>query len=490
MTETEMSLVESEYSVAPSTEQPRADQSTDSRKIWGVVCCVLLAIGMIAVLLFAMRGSEGVDDKSGESADNSGGGNDDTGGTGSYSKGPSAPTSTLPKKTTTAPITAKKTSSMPARSTSTPAKRSTTTTTIAPLVPPLMCSVSETAMQPFMYPDDGLCDIIIYTHLVILNNTLRSLVYPESYDTFQNVCFHRYAKTSCGISFNARYIKHDQLTKNEMQRLEKIRPHNIKHYGILNIYGNLKDVANFSADLGPITKKLRSLIKDSHWGVSSHIILGFGLDRYDSPTSYSDLQNSAKRYTPNDVSIVVFITSILEMPDRYMCKALPNNAWKSPNRATAQLAEFLPLKGSAFKAKASIVAFAFQMGLLTYNMSKTYQKLTDAIYSSCVGFTISSLSQACERVNMFRQLLEQEKIVAGISSFRNWTYFYTYETASTLLPKAELTMSSKNKDRKFSWLLLNVHLTDLAKLCAKPPFYRLKDFRKFYYEYSQKLVSG
>nr|XP_054928488.1 uncharacterized protein LOC129385649 isoform X1 [Dermacentor andersoni] len=350
-----------------------------------------------------------------------------------------------------------------------------------------MCSVSETATQPFTYPDDGICDILIFSHLVILNGTLTSLVYPESYITFHNLCQNRYSKTSGGISFDARYIKHDQLTDNVMQSLQKIRAHNIKHYGILNIYGNVREVTEYSADLGAITKKFKSLIGVSDYGVSSHIILGFGYYRYSTKNPHF-LQDHVEQNTPNDVTIMVFLTCLVTMPDRFYCKALPTNAWKSPDNATAELVEFLHLKGSAYKTNASIVAFAFQMGLLTYNMSTTYQKPTDAVYNECVGFTISSVSQACERQDVE---LQQEKTMAGVGSVGGSTYFYTYETARTLKSKAELTMSSKNRDHKFSWFLLNVHLTDVTKRCfTGGPFERLKEFRKFYYEHSQKLVSG
>ncbi|XP_075556697.1 uncharacterized protein LOC142588763 [Dermacentor variabilis] len=120
------------------------------------------------------------------------------------------------------------------------------------------------------------------------------------------------------------------------------------------------------------------------------------------------------------------------MPDPFTCKALPTNAWKSPDKATSEL--------------------------------------------------------ACEQQDV--ELLK-ERTMAGISSVRGTTYFYTYETAHTLKSKAELTMSSKDREHKFSWLLLNVHLTDVTKRCfTGGPFERLKEFRKFYYEYSQKFVSG
>ncbi|KAL3218568.1 hypothetical protein MRX96_031500 [Rhipicephalus microplus] len=69
---------------------------------------------------------------------------------------------------------------------------------------PLLCSVSETATLVSLYPDDNLCDIVMYTHVRASKNQIVAVDDMDSYTTFTTVCGVKYWKTTCGISFDAR----------------------------------------------------------------------------------------------------------------------------------------------------------------------------------------------------------------------------------------------------------------------------------------------
>ncbi|KAH8026920.1 hypothetical protein HPB51_000194 [Rhipicephalus microplus] len=77
-----------------------------------------------------------------------------------------------------------------------------TTSTTTPQ--PLLCSVSETATLVSLYPDDNLCDIVMYTHVRASKNQIVAVDDMDSYTTFTTVCGVKYSKTTCGISFDAR----------------------------------------------------------------------------------------------------------------------------------------------------------------------------------------------------------------------------------------------------------------------------------------------
>ncbi|XP_077536159.1 uncharacterized protein LOC144148511 [Haemaphysalis longicornis] len=86
-----------------------------------------------------------------------------------------------------------------------------------------------------MYPEDGLCDYIYYTSVVVLNRKLKALKIDMSWNVFKSQMKNR-SKTGGGISFDYRYVTVAQLQQAkivaELHNLVKL---NIKHYGILNI---------------------------------------------------------------------------------------------------------------------------------------------------------------------------------------------------------------------------------------------------------------
>ncbi|KAH8026922.1 hypothetical protein HPB51_000196 [Rhipicephalus microplus] len=70
--------------------------------------------------------------------------------------------------------------------------------------PPLMCSVSETATHQTMYPGDGICDILMYTDVRLLNQAFEEPIVPASYQLFLELSAKTYKKTTCGISLDVR----------------------------------------------------------------------------------------------------------------------------------------------------------------------------------------------------------------------------------------------------------------------------------------------
>nr|XP_037291350.1 uncharacterized protein LOC119187269 [Rhipicephalus microplus] len=128
-------------------------------------------------------------------------------------------------------------------------------------------------------------------------------------------------------------------------------------------------------------------------------------------------------------------------------------------------------------------------------MPVRFMKPEYAAYQRCTRFAIGSMPESCEGSTT---KLQSEKVMAGINTAVNRTFFITFDSLDTMKEKADLVMSSKDRKHKFTWFLFNVHLTDVTNVCFTPKpgvapsteMQRLKKFREFYYAESQKYISG
>nr|XP_037289337.1 uncharacterized protein LOC119182746 [Rhipicephalus microplus] len=278
--------------------------------------------------------------------------------------------------------------------------------------------------------------------------------------------------------------------------LQFVQTKKIKHFGILKIYGTDADLQSYGpALLKKTTAKLRSVIPASEYGKSSHIIFGFGYYSYDFKDSYNTLKATVTKLTSDDVTVVVIITCVLTVRSLSTCKAMPASAWDPKNNMMSSMKNTIPMKTTSFATNAKIVAFAFQMGVLNYHMPVRFMKPEYAAYQRCTRFAIGSMPESCEGSTT---KLQSEKVMAGINTAVNRTFFITFDSLDTMKEKADLVMSSKDRKHKFTWFLFNVHLTDVTNVCFTPKpgvapsteMQRLKKFREFYYAESQKYISG
>ncbi|KAL3211900.1 hypothetical protein MRX96_051925, partial [Rhipicephalus microplus] len=70
--------------------------------------------------------------------------------------------------------------------------------------PPLLCSVGTVAAAvKTLLPPDGECDILIYAHVQVYNQSVHAVINNISLTTFLAVCAI-YSRTTCGLSFSMR----------------------------------------------------------------------------------------------------------------------------------------------------------------------------------------------------------------------------------------------------------------------------------------------
>ncbi|XP_077523472.1 uncharacterized protein LOC144134430 [Amblyomma americanum] len=135
-----------------------------------------------------------------------------------------------------------------------------TTTTMKPIQPPpLLCSVSYIVGIPSLYTPDKTCDIVMYTHVYFESGKVLAVDSEASYGVFKNVC-SLYTDTTCGLSFDIRYLSVDIFRTVELRdELEALmRTSRINHYGILNLYGTQEIVGRFAVTAAATFKASRS----------------------------------------------------------------------------------------------------------------------------------------------------------------------------------------------------------------------------------------
>ncbi|KAK8783829.1 hypothetical protein V5799_009807 [Amblyomma americanum] len=160
------------------------------------------------------------------------------------------------------------------------------TTTTQP--PPLLCSVDHTATVEHVYPADGLCDLLIYTHVRVDNSSTVTSLNNDSYTAFISVC-DGYANTSCGLSFDSRYA--DKEVFENQTTLENLRglPPSMKHMAIMNIYGDTRRLALLALTLPDVLNALHSIRGGDQ---TRKIIMGVGTFYYLQPDSWKSIEDT------------------------------------------------------------------------------------------------------------------------------------------------------------------------------------------------------
>ncbi|XP_075556680.1 uncharacterized protein LOC142588747 [Dermacentor variabilis] len=253
---------------------------------------------------------------------------------------------------------------------------------------PLMCSVSETATLSIQYPDDSLCDILMYTHVHAVDNIVMAVDDLVSFDTFTSVCRSRYSKTTCGLSFDSRFITPAKLSTELWREVVRLRKSNVMHLGILNMYDKPSTVRGYAANADEVLKKLENLTA----GTKTRIILGVGFFDYHEDKSWSTIEQVVQAANPRDILVV--ITCVLTVPSSQDCIAMAPTAMRSTSKYPPTFEKALPLATNKLQVSSEVVvAFSFQMATVIYNMTEKHGKATDALYKNCNSFILGDQSQ-------------------------------------------------------------------------------------------------
>ncbi|KAH7938807.1 hypothetical protein HPB52_000442 [Rhipicephalus sanguineus] len=107
------------------------------------------------------------------------------------------------------------------------------TSTAAPIMTLIICTVSETATSEDLYPPEEYCDYLFYTNVIVSNGSIQAEKDPVSWDLFQRKG-PMFTVLQLGISFDFENVTPNDLD-DAWNDLDALRKEGMKHYGLLNV---------------------------------------------------------------------------------------------------------------------------------------------------------------------------------------------------------------------------------------------------------------
>lgn len=453
----EESIFESEFmntsgsaSLIPSSEPDDRDYVPRVAALAVVMCvCLVAMVGMVAVVIIAASDLVGGDfnvARTEEDID---------------SDLPAIPRPIYPRLLVTPPVTRRTT---PKR-----------TSTAAPIVKEIICTITDTATSESMYPPDKYCDYLFYIDVVASVGRIVSPKNPSSWKLFQQMA-PTYSVMKLGISFDVNYVG-PTLIHGAAPHLDQLRSKGIKHYGMLTV---LSIPATFNVIVFSTRQTLEKLKELQGGDPTAKTIVAIGC--YDhSGDDFADEFAGTFTEVVNSygVDIVIAITSIGWMGRKGFCDALPPTVLSSRNpRYPGLLSHWYAVSPQAKYTKPSTqVGLSFDLSTLQYVLEESAPSLNESILSPCESVERKSREVLCE--HGFKSKAE--------NYFGDETYAYgALYNASKVVAMSEYNDSVALKfntglrnhgiRHSTAWLFYNVHEQDFNFNCPDPPYAVIKNF--------------
>ncbi|KAH6925902.1 hypothetical protein HPB50_011817 [Hyalomma asiaticum] len=364
----------------------------------------------------------------------------------------------------------------------------------------LICTVGSFAMTENMYPPDGLCNYLFYTHVFVYNSSLAGIHVEESWQRFKEQVASRTA-TPAGISFDARYITAQALDEIGVRNtLNTLAKQNIMHYGILNMITRLDALDDYMDRAKGAIAKLRTIQgKDA----KKRIIIALGLFDYNEPNAWERYRASFRKAVEGTMAdTIIAISSTGSIEDNSFCHVAPTSVLDSmklqdPARTRAKSFPDLDCKGDG--TQMSLLSGGVKLGTSTtepaWLMSwDDEQSLTEKVQWMRLDETLGSDHYIVHLVIQRYKtplITGQAKItdwtavrkhdVPDVQDIEEWTKQFldmvAKHTKTVKLnvdhPEIDGLQSSIDLRPGLSWLLFNVHLGDFSGQCMADPFERV-----------------
>ncbi|XP_075730884.1 uncharacterized protein LOC142774405 [Rhipicephalus microplus] len=345
-----------------------------------------------------------------------------------------------------------------------------------------------------MVPTDGLCHHVYYTNLMVIESVLTPVKISLSWNMFK-AAVKAFRKTVGGVGFDVRYVDEVDLQAEVREQLYKLNPHNVRHYGILNVLetsSKLKDLFNKARRLLTILKRFQEA-RD----VYGKTILAFGIYNYLGPRAWETLQEVFTSAVENSVAdTVIAYSSVGWIEEPSECFSHPpsifnkskyiagarKQAGRAPDIFTVSR---LMTADKRFKTAVK-VGLSFELGTLIYEVKEKAINF-DMVNAPCKSLYVASLDAVPCRNDPYsmRGELFQGVNVAELRDFRKTIILF--EDDITIAQKCrQLALRSTNLRFGMALLLVNAHLGDFSvnSTCAaygekdrEDPFWRIKVIR-------------
>nr|XP_037275852.1 uncharacterized protein LOC119168558 [Rhipicephalus microplus] len=265
----------------------------------------------------------------------------------------------------------------------------------------LVCTLGAFAVINAMYPPDGLCDYLFYTHVIVFNKTeLVGVEVNASWTLFKKEIAAR-SMTAGGVSFDFKYVTAQAFDDQAMKKhLDKLASANIKNYGILNMVTSVKTWDDSMNRARGTIAKLKEIQGDDS---NRKIVIALGLFDYNEPNAWDKYRKGFRDAVENTMAdTVIAISSMSMVESSDTCYAAPTSVLDSsrlqdPARTTAK--SYPDLKTHAALVSANVMynknstrlGLSFEMGALFYSLNETTDSLEKRAYHPCERFYLTGL---------------------------------------------------------------------------------------------------
>ncbi|KAH9375870.1 hypothetical protein HPB48_011782 [Haemaphysalis longicornis] len=289
-----------------------------------------------------------------------------------------------------------------------------------------------------MYPEDGLCDYIYYTSVVILNRKLTAVNIQISWNVFKSQMKKR-RKTGGGIGFDFRYVTAPLLQGSNIKRqLTALVKENIKHYGLLNI---MEESYNILEKKTETVRHLITVMKKIQGGDSTRkTIVALGLFKYDE-NIWKHFKTIFKRVVDEYAAdTVIAISSVGAVESHRDCEAVPPSVTtKHRNYPSMERHGELVKASFQYKKSTAVVGLSLEMGVMTYLLKHNSGGAHDIAYKPCLNAgPLSDASMVCP-YDTPQAKVESSATVAGYVMRTSQAHVFLGDTVKTIEDKVSFT---------------------------------------------------
>ncbi|XP_070393861.1 uncharacterized protein [Dermacentor albipictus] len=366
-------------------------------------------------------------------------------------------------------------------------KASDTETALAKGV--LLCAAGDFAVEEDMFPTDGLCDLLFYTHVRFLENDFQGRYNVKSWKTFRRLA-PASRKTGFGMSFS--YREADDVRKalnaTGRQRLLQLYKEKIQHHGILRA---TCDPRTLKSDLAGKLKLITELKKFQD-ELSTSLTAGVGKSELALGIQFTNYQDEAEvAHHPSamlemtrrlPITILVVRTHI----DRRVGSApvvgtlvdkFEGSRGKSMNVPTLTSA-ISSLKAANITGYVKVLlSFTMIVGHFHLNQSFSRPSRPSSTWEA-MSWTMDGFQKTCKNNATFDVVGEGTLRYEGIKG----TEVFCFEDSFTITEKARLA----NMDYKLmrSWAVFDAEFEDYKNICGKGSFQRISELKQFLEKFS------
>ncbi|XP_064484074.1 uncharacterized protein LOC135396810 isoform X2 [Ornithodoros turicata] len=350
---------------------------------------------------------------------------------------------------------------------------------------PFFCAAGQYASSPRVYPRDGLCDVIFYTHVSILEEVI-SPTNPASYEAFRNMA-QKAQKTEYGISLHAKYLA---LTINDFNHARKdllfrsLYKLGIRHHGILNFDGFHDEREALLPSVTSVLKFLKSLQTAENKNYAKNpnfLVLGTKIVSYDILLKIKDFRAfpaDLKKYEGLAINVLLVNTALNTSPTSVsvphpVCYNDPPTVWRSSTPRRQQSPSFLGAvvnMKAANISKSMVVLFGFTMLVKFYTMPAMPTE-KHAFNLKCKTYSAVPYNQICDP-DAKAETDKATKTAAEIaftSAHPKLPYYFSWDTGATITEKMRKILDElKNETVKdIGFIMFDVEYEEPVANCSK-----------------------